>query len=130
MLEDNRHFFNTLLGLFTSLDSQYLERNGRWLDEDEWWMTTHIYLLSSITLYISGNLSETDISKDNFLAQPKTTTDVEFVSWVAEQLDKILNRERPIRYPDIEEIWRARIGEIGQFCRMWLGNRDMDVSIH
>ena len=130
MLEENRNFFNTLLGFFTSLDSQYLDRNGRWLDEDEWWMTAHIYLLSSTTLYISGNLSEMDISKDSFLAQPKTATDVEFVSWVAEQLDKILNHERPIRYPDIEEIWRGRISEIRQFCGMWLGNGDMDVSVH
>ena len=130
MLDENRKFFNTLLGLFTSLDSQYLDRNGRWLDEDEWWMTTHVYLLSSITLYISGNLSEMDISKDSFLAQPKTATDVEFVSWVAEQLDKTLNHVRPIRYPDIEEIWRGRIGEIRQFCGMWLGNRDTDVPVH
>ena len=93
-------------------------------------MTTHVYLLSSITLYISGNFSEMDIAKDSFLAQPKVMTDVEFVSWVAEQLDKILNHERPIRYQDIEEIWRGRIAEIHQFCRMWLENRDTDVFIH
>ena len=130
MVEDNRKFFNSLLGLFTLLDSQYLDRHGRWLDEDEWWMTTHVYLLSSITLYIAGNFSEMDIAKDSFLAQPKVMTDVEFVSWVAEQLDKILNHERPIRYQDIEEVWRARIGEIHQFCRMWLENRDTDVLIH
>ena len=130
MLKDNRHFFNTLLGLFTSLEVQYFERNGRWLEQDEWWLTIHLHLLSNITLYISGNLSEMTITEEHFIAQPEMMTDTEFVSWITEQLDKILNHSRPIRYDDIEEIWRGRIGEIDMFCGMFLGTKDLDVSIH
>ena len=58
------------------------------------------------------------------------TTDTELVSRITEKLDQILNHERPIRYDDIEEIWRGRIGEIDTFCAMFLGTKDMDVSIH
>ena len=130
MLKDNRKFFNTLLGLFTSLEVQYFERHGRWLESDEWWLTIHLHLLSNITLYISGSLSEMTITEESFIAQPEMMSDVEFVSWITEQLDQILNHERPIRYDDIEAIWRSRIGEIDIFCAMFLGTKDMNVSIH
>ena len=130
MLKDNRHFFNTLLGLFTSLEVQYFERHGRWLESDEWWLTIHLHLLSNITLYISGGLSEMTITEESFIAQPEMMSDVEFVSWITEQLDQILNHERPIRYDDIEAIWRSRISEIDIFCAMFLGTKDMNVSIH
>ncbi len=130
MLEDNRHFFTTLLGLFSSLESQYFETHGRWLDSDEWWLTIHLHLLSNITLYISGNLSEMTITEENFIAQPEMMSDVEFVSWITEQLDQILNHSRPIKYMDIDGIWKSRIGEIDLFCAMFLGRTDVDVSIH
>ena len=54
----------------------------------------------------------------------------EFVCSVTEQLDQLLNNERPIRYDDIEEIRKSRTGEIGVFCAMSLGTKDMDVSIN
>lgn len=130
MLEDNRHFFNSLLGMFTSLEVQYFERHGRWLEEDEWWLTIHLHLLSDVALYISGNLSEMTITEEKFIAQPEMMTDTEFVSWITEQLDQIIYHERPIRYDDIEEIWRGRLGEIDMFCGMFLGTKDMDRSIH
>ena len=130
MLEDNRHFFTTLLGLFSSLESQYFETHGRWLDSDEWWLTIHLHLLSNITLYISGNLSEMTITEENFIAQPELMSDVEFVSWITEQLDQILNHSRPIKYADIEGIWKSRIGEIDLFCAMFLGTKDKYVPIH
>ena len=130
MSEENKHFFNTLLGLFTSLEVQYFERNGRWLEQDEWWLSIHIHLLSNLTLYISGNLSEMTITEESFIAQPKIMTDTEFVSWITEQLDKILNHKRPIRYDDVEEIWRSHIREINTVCGMFLGTEDLDVSIH
>tara|TARA_A100001015_G_scaffold228824_1_gene258598 strand:+ start:420 stop:770 length:351 start_codon:yes stop_codon:yes gene_type:complete len=116
--------------MFTSLEVQYFERHGRWLEEDEWWLTIHLHLLSNITLYISGNLSEMTITEESFIAQPEMMTDTEFVSWITEQLDKILNHERPIRYDDVEEIWRGRLGEIDMFCAIFLGTKDMDISIH
>ena len=62
--------------------------------------------------------------------QPKMTTDSEFVSWITEQLDQILNHERPIRYDDIEDIWRGLIGEIDMFYGMFLATKDIDISIH
>ena len=130
VLEDNQHFFSTLLGLFTSLESQYFETHGRWLDRDEWWLTIHLHLLSNIALYISGNLSEMTITEENFIAQPEMMSDVEFVSWITEQLDQILNHSRPIKYADIEGIWKSRIGEIDVFCAMFLGTKDEDVPLH
>ena len=130
MSEENRHFFSTLLGLFTSLEVQYFERNGRWLEQDEWWLSIHIHLLSNLTLYISGNLSEMTITEESFIAQPEMMTDTEFVSWITAQLDQILNHSRPIRYEEISKIWKSRIGEIETFCTMFLGTKDMDVSIH
>ena len=130
VLEDNRHFFSTLLGLFTSLESQYFETHGRWLDRDEWWLTIHLHLLSNIVLYISGNLSEMTITEENFIAQPEMMNDVEFVSWITEQLDQILNHSRPIKYADIGGVWRSRIGEIDAFCAMFLGTKDKAVPIH
>tara|TARA_X000000950_G_scaffold134150_1_gene167086 strand:+ start:5423 stop:5815 length:393 start_codon:yes stop_codon:yes gene_type:complete len=130
VLEDNRHFFNVLLGLFTSLEAQYFEKNGRWLEQDEWWLTIHLHLLSNLTLYISGNLSEMTITEESFIASPEMMTDVEFVSWITEQLDQILNHSRLIGYEDISGIWRSRIGEIDEFCKMWSGKRDKEISIH
>lgn len=130
MLEDNRHFFNVLLGLFTSLEAQYFEKNGRWLEQDEWWLTIHLHLLSNLTLYISGNLSEMTITEESFIASPEMMTDVEFVSWITEQLDQILNHSRLIGYEGISGIWRSRIGEIDEFCKMWSGKRDKETSIH
>ena len=130
MREENKHFFNTLLGLFTSLEVQYFERNGRWLEQDEWWLSIHIHLLSNLTLYISGNLSEMTITEESFIAQPEMMTDTEFVSWITEKLDQILNHSRPIKYADIDGIWKSRIGEIDLFCAMFLGRTDVDVSIH
>ena len=70
------------------------------------------------------------ITEESFVSQPEMMSDIEFVSWITEQLDKILNHERPIRYDDLEEIWKSRIGEIDTFCAMFLGTKDMDVSIH
>ncbi len=58
------------------------------------------------------------------------TTDTDFVTWITEQLDQILNHERPIRYDYIEEIWRTHIREIDTVCGMFLGTKDIDVSIH
>ena len=130
MEKDNRHFFNTLLGLFTSLEVQYFERHGRWLESDEWWLTIHLHLISNITLYISGSLSEMTITEESFIAKPEMMSDAEFVSWITEQLNQILNHERPIRYDDIQEIRKSRTGEIGVFCAMSLGTKDMDVSTH
>ena len=83
-----------------------------------------------LTLYISGNLSEMTITEESFAAQPEMMSDTEFVSWITEQLDQILNHSRPIRYDEISEIWRSRIGEIDVSCAMFLGNRKMDASIH
>ncbi len=100
------------------------------MDSDEWWLKIHLHLLSNITLYISGNLSEMTITEENFIAQPEMMSDVEFVSWITEQLDQVLNHSRPIKYADIEGIWRSRISEIDLFCAMFLGRRDMGVSIH
>lgn len=54
----------------------------------------------------------------------------EFVCSVTEQLDQLLNNERPIRYDDIEEIRKSRTGAIGVFCAMSLGTKAMDVSTH
>ena len=116
--------------MFTSLETQYFERHGRWLEKDEWWLTIHLYLLSDVALYISGNLSEMTITEEKFIARPEMMTDTEFVTWITEQIDKILNHERPIRYADIELVWRIRIGEIDTFCAMFLGTRDKEVSIH
>ena len=62
--------------------------------------------------------------------QPKMTTDTDFVTWITEQLDQILNHERPIRYDYIEEIWRTHIRVIDTVCGMFLGTKDIDVSIH
>ena len=70
------------------------------------------------------------ITEENFIAQPELMSDVEFVSWITEQLDQILNHSRPIKYADIEGIWRSRIDEIDLFCAMFLGKRDVGVSIH
>ena len=70
------------------------------------------------------------VTEESFIAQPEMMTDTEFVSWITEHLDQILNHERPIRYGDMEEIWRGRISEIDMFCGMFLGTKDMDVSIH
>ena len=70
------------------------------------------------------------ITEESFITQPEMMSDVEFVSWITEQLDQILNHERPIRYDDIEAIWRSRISEIDIFCAMFLGTKDMNVSIH
>jgi hypothetical protein len=130
VLEENRHFLNTLLGLFTSLETQYFEINGRWFEEDEWWLSIHIHLLSNLTLYQSDNLSEMTVTDDSFISDPELITDAEFISWIADQLDKILNHSRPLRYPEIRELWRGRIGEIHQLCGMFLGKNDMNVSIH
>ena len=58
------------------------------------------------------------------------TTDTDFATWITEHLDQILNHERPIRYDDIEEIWRTHIREIDTVCGMFLGTKDMGVSIH
>ena len=70
------------------------------------------------------------ITEENFIAQPEMMSDVEFVSWITEQLDQILNHSRPIKYADIEGKWRSRIGEIDLFCAMFLGTKDQDVPIH
>ena len=70
------------------------------------------------------------ITEENFIAQPELMSDVEFVSWITEQLDQILNHSRPIKYADIDGIWRSRIGEIDLFCAMFLKRRDVDVSVH
>ena len=58
------------------------------------------------------------------------TTDTDFATWITEHLDQILHHERPIRYGDMEEIWRGRISEIDMFCGMWLGDLDSNVYIH
>ena len=87
------------------------------------------HLLSNITLYISGNLSEMTITEDSCVAQPEMESDVEFVSRITKQIDRIFNHERAIRYGDIGKIWRGRIGEIDMFCGMFLGTKDMDKSI-
>ena len=70
------------------------------------------------------------ITEENFIAQPELMSDVEFVSWITEQLDQILNHSRPIKYADIEGIWKSRISEIDVFCAMFLGTNDKDVPIH
>ena len=93
-------------------------------------MSIHIHLLSNLTLYVSGNLSEMTITEDSEVTDPELITDVEFISWIADQLDKILNHSRPLRYSDMRAIWRERIREIHQFCGLFLGANDLNVSIH
>tara|TARA_B100000886_G_C20397614_1_gene481091 strand:+ start:1059 stop:1253 length:195 start_codon:yes stop_codon:yes gene_type:complete len=62
------------------------------------------------------------ITEENFITQPGLMSDVEFISWITEQLDQILDVERPTKYDDIEETWRACIGEKDMFYVIFFRN--------
>ena len=67
MLEDNKHFFSTLLGLFTSSENQYFERRTK----QETYMKKLLLLI--LLLFSSQVFSETYIcSTVNFLGEIDT----------------------------------------------------------